>query len=189
MASHPDLLVGARPLAFGEVTMVGRLALTAAMLTMLAGCQTPQQHPSMPSITDWKSVTQRMKALQPSLHAEIERCREETRQSGMFALKQCMTDADFTANHTAGYPYMDLVDQYRIQVLRAAERYDRGEITDSRFKSEEAAASAAWNLSDQKRFDGEFDREQATDPRDFFSRASDSGVSRRAAMSPSSEWR
>jgi hypothetical protein len=178
-------LIGALPLALGEVTMVGRLALTAAMLTMLAGCQTPRQHPSTPSITDWKSVTQRMKALQPSLHAEIERCREETKQSGMFALKQCMTDADFAANQSAGYPYMDLVDQYRIQVLQAAEKYDRGEITDSKFKSEEAAASAAWRLSDQRRFA----REQATDPRDFFARASDSGVSRGAAASPSWEWR
>jgi len=124
-----------------------------------------------------------MKALQPSLHAEIERCREETRQSGMFALKQCMTDADFSANQAAGYPYMDLVDRYRIQVLQAAEKYDRGEISDLKFKSEEAEASAAWNLSDQKRFD----REQATEPREFFSRASDSGVSRREAASPSSE--
>jgi hypothetical protein len=135
--------------------MVGRLALTAAMLTMLAGCQTSQQHASTPSITDWKSVTQRMKALQPGLHAEIERCSEETKQSGMFALEQCMNDADFTANQTAGYPYMDLVDQYRIRVLQAAEKYDRGEISDSKFKSERAEASAAWNLSDQKRFDGE----------------------------------
>ena len=169
--------------------MVGRLTLIAAMLTMLAGCQTSQQHASTPSITDWKSVTQRMKALQPSLQAEIERCREETKQSGMFALEQCMTDADFTANQAAGYPYMDLVDQYRIQVLRAAEKYDRGEIGDAKFKSKEAEASAAWNLSDQKRFDREFDREQATDPRDFFSWASDSGVSRREAASPSWEWR
>jgi hypothetical protein len=185
MASHPHVLIGARPLAFGEVPMLGRLALTAAMLTMFAGCQTSQQHAPTPSITDWKSVTQRMKALQPSLHAEIKRCREETKQSSMFALKQCMTDADFTADQTAGYPYMDLVDQYRIQVLQAAERYDRGEITDSRFKSEEAVASAAWNLSDQERFD----REQATQPRDLFARASDSGVSRRETASPSSEWR
>jgi hypothetical protein len=185
MASHPHVLIGARPLAFGEVPMLGRLALTAAMLTMFAGCQTSQQHAPTPSITDWKSVTQRMKALQPSLHAEIERCREETKQSGTFALKQCMTDAGFTANQTAGYPYMDLVDQYRIQVLQAAERYDGSEITDSRFKSEEAAASAAWNLPDQERFD----REQATQPRDLFARASDSGVSRRETASPSAEWR
>ena len=185
MAGHPHVLIGARPIAFGEVPMVGRLALTAAMLTMLAGCQTSQQHASTPSITDWKSVTQRMKALQPSLHAEIEKCSEETKQSGVFALEQCVADADFSARQTAGYPYMDLVDEYRIQVLQAAEKYDRGEIGDSKFKSEEAEASAAWNLSDQRRFD----REQATDPRDFFSWASDSGVSRREAASPSWEWR
>jgi hypothetical protein len=139
--------------------MVGRLALTAAMLTMLAGCQTSQQPAPTPSITDWKGVTQRMKALQPSLHAEIERCSEETKESGMLALKECMTDADFIANQTAGYPYMDLVDEYRIQVLQAAEKYDRGEISDSKFKSEEAEASAARNLSDQDRFD----REQAAE--------------------------
>ena len=163
--------------------MVGRLALTVAMLTMLAGCQTSQQPAPTPSITDWKSVTQRMKALQPSLHAEIERCSEETKESGMFPLEQCIADADFTALQTAGYPYMDLVEEYRIHVLRAAEKYDRGEISDLKFKSEEAEASAAWNLSDQKRFD----REQATEPREFFSRASDSGVSRREAASPSSE--
>ena len=165
--------------------MVGRLALTAAMLTMLAGCQASQQHASTPSITDWKSVTQRMKAVQPNLHAEIDRCSEETKQSGMFALEQCMTDADFIANQAAGYPYMDLVDRYRIQVLQAAEKYDRGEISDSKLKSERAEASAAWNLSDQKRFD----REQATEPREFFSRASDSGVSRRETASPYWEWR
>jgi len=165
--------------------MVGRLTLIAAMLTMLAGCQTSQQHAPTPPVTDWEKVTQRMQALQPSLHAEIERCSEETKESGMLALKECMTDADFAANQTAGYPYMDLVDQYRIQVLQAAEKYDRGEIGDSKFKSEEAEASAAWNLSDQKRFD----REQAADPRDFFSWASDSGVSRREAASPSWEWR
>ncbi len=135
--------------------MVGRPALTAAMLTMLAGCQTSQQHASTPSITDWKGVTQRMEALQPSLDAEIERCSEETKQSGMFALEQCTADADFLAHRTAGYPYMDLVDRYRIQVLQAAEKYDRGEISDSKFKSERAEASAAWNLSDQKRFDSE----------------------------------
>ena len=96
-----------------------------------------------------------MKALQPSLHAEIERCRVGTKQSGMFALEECMTDADFMARQTAGYPYMDLVDQYRIRVLQAAEKYDRGEISDAKFKSERAEASAAWNVSDQKRFDGE----------------------------------
>jgi hypothetical protein len=135
--------------------MVGRLALTAAMLTMLAGCQTSQQPTPTPSSTDWKSVTQRMKALQPSLHAEIERCSEETKQSGMLALEECMTDADFIANQTAGYPYMDLVDEYRIQVLQAAEKYDRGEISDSKFKTATAEASAARNLSDQKRFDSE----------------------------------
>src|SRR6266581_9523842 len=117
--------------------MVGRLALTAAMLTMLAACQTSQQDSSPPSITDWKRVTQRMKAVQPSLHAEIDRCSEEIKQSGMFALEQCMTDADFIANQAAGYPYMDLVDQYRIQVLQAAEKTDRGDISDSKFKSEE----------------------------------------------------
>jgi hypothetical protein len=70
-------------------------------------------------------------------------------------LEQCVADADFSARQTAGYPYMDLVDQYRIQVLQAAEKYDRGEISDSKFKSEKAEASAAWNLSDQKRFDTE----------------------------------
>jgi hypothetical protein len=173
----------ARPLALGEVAMFGRLALIAAMLTVLTGCQPPQQHASTSPMTDWKSVTQRMKALQPSLHAEIERCGEETEQSGMFALKQCTTEADFDANRTAGYPYMDLVDRYRIQVLQAAEKYDRGEINDSKFKNEEAAASAAWKLSDQKRFDGE----QASDPRDFFLGASDSGVLRREAASPSAK--
>ena len=135
--------------------MVGRLTLIAAMLTMLAGCQTSQQHAPTPPVTDWEKVTQRMQVLQPSLHAEIEKCSEETKQSGMFALEQCVADADFSARQTAGYPYMDLVDQYRIQVLQAAEKYDRGEISDSKFKSEKAEASAAWNLSDQKRFDTE----------------------------------
>ncbi len=129
--------------------MVGRLTLIAAMLTILAGCQTSQQHAPTPP------VTERMQVLQPSLHAEIEKCSEETKQSGMFALEQCVADADFSARQTAGYPYMDLVDQYRIQVLQAAEKYDRGEISDSKFKSEKAEASAAWNLSDQKRFDTE----------------------------------
>ena len=78
---------------------------------------------------------------------------------------------------------MDLVDQYRIQVLQAAEKYDRGEISGSKFKSEEAAASAVWNLSDQTRFAGE----QATDPRDFFLGATESGVLRREAASPSAK--
>src|SRR5437764_15233727 len=51
-------LIFARPLAPGEVTMVGRLALIAAVLTMLTGCQAPRQHASMPPITDRKRVTQ-----------------------------------------------------------------------------------------------------------------------------------
>src|SRR5260221_1528024 len=127
--------------------MVGRLTLIAAMLTMLAGCQTSQQPAPTPSITDWEKVTQRMQALQPSLHAEIEKCSEETKQSGVFALEQCVADADFTARQTAGNPYMDLVDQYPIQVLQAAQKYDRVQIHDSKFNSDNADAASAWNMS------------------------------------------
>src|SRR5258708_13207096 len=99
--------------------MVGRLTLIAAMLMMLAGCQTSQQPAPTPSITDWEKVTQRMQALQPSLHAEIEKCSEETKQSGVFTLEQCVADADFSAPQTAGHPYMHLVHPYRIQMPQA----------------------------------------------------------------------